>query len=153
MNGSAVRRALTRRGRHIPIAVLAVATVANRSVWPVTVAVIAVLVLDALLDLADRVSAEGDDLAVARDLYVQGDIPLPEFERRVEFILDEDAQQIREVVEEINGVGPETSAALAAEFRDMDALASAPREDLQQAAGVGEQTAEDVAAYLRGGRA
>ena len=150
---NAAVRSLTRRGRHIPIAVLAVATVANNSIWPVTVAVIAVLAIDALLDLHDRMSAGDDDLANARDLYVTGAIPHSEFERRVELILDDDAQQIRAAVEEINGVGPETSAAIASKFRDLDAVSQAPREDLEGVPGVGEKTADAVVEYLRGGSA
>lgn len=150
---NAAVRALTRRGRHIPIAVLAVATVANNSIWPVTTAVIAVLGIDALLDLHDRVSARGNDLAQARDLYVTGEIPLSEFERRLDLILDEDAQQIRAAVEEINGIGPETSAAIASEFRNVEAVEQAPREDLADVPGVGEKKAEAVVEYLRGGSA
>jgi hypothetical protein len=146
---NAALRALTRRGRHIPIAVLAVATVANRSIWPVTAAIIAVLGIEVLLDLHDSASADRD-LEQARDLYVTGEIPHSEFERRVELILDDDAQQIRQAVEEVSGVGPETSAAIAAEFRNVEAVEQAPREDLEDVPNVGEKTAEAVVEYLRG---
>ncbi len=144
-------RTLTRRGRHIPIAVLGIATLANTSIWPVTAAVIAVLGIELAQDLADRFGVEScDDLASARDLYVTGEIPLSEFERRVEMILDDDAQQIRAVVEEVHGVGPETSAAIASRFPDVDALEVAPREDLEDVPGVGEATADALVEHLRG---
>lgn len=97
-----------------------------------------------------RDSNPGEDtVETAREAYVNGDIPLSEFERRAALALDEDAQQIRNTVEQVNGIGPDTSAAIAAEFDSLEELRTASTERLEGVAGVGEKRAEDVLSYVR----
>lgn len=54
-----------------------------------------------------------DDVEAAQWAYSNGGIPLSELERRMDVALDPEAQQLRELVEDVQGVGPETSALLA----------------------------------------
>lgn len=77
-------------------------------------------------------------------LYVEGAISLDEFENRAELILDERAQEIRDVVEEIAGIGPATSAAIAQEFASVDSLRMAKADRLKGIHGIGTSTAEAI---------
>lgn len=87
-------------------------------------------------------------LADARRAYVEGRIDEAEYERRITLLLDRRARRIREVVEEVSGVGPELSAALALRFDSVDDLERASREDLEEIHGVGASTADALLAYL-----
>lgn len=88
------------------------------------------------------------DLERAQRLYQTGDITLDEFERRAELLLDERKQRLRGLAEEINGVGPATSADLAREFDSPDDLRRATPEDLKQISGIGPATAEKIGTQL-----
>jgi hypothetical protein len=86
-----------------------------------------------------------DDVEAVREAYVRGDISEAEMERRLALALDEGRQELRQRVEEVSGVGPETSAAIAHEFRSTDDLAGTDVEDVaDRVHGVGESTAEAV---------
>lgn len=109
------------------------------------------LVLLYLSDSTDETDDEPDsDLARARRAYVDGEIPLAEFEERAGLILDDDARDLRERVEQVNGVGPETSAALAEEFRTVPALARADHDEVTAVHGVGDSTAAAVVGQVQG---
>ena len=82
------------------------------------------------------------ELETARERYVDGEISLDEFESRAELILDDRAQEIREVVEEVSGVGPSTSASIAQEFDDVEKVRRASEERLRAIHGIGPSTAE-----------
>lgn len=88
------------------------------------------------------------DLEAARRAYVEGEIPLSEFERRAELALDERAARVREVVEEVGGVGPSTSANIALAFDSVADLEAADREDLEAVHGVGPSTASAIRDHL-----
>jgi len=82
-----------------------------------------------------------------RDLrsdYVDGEISIEEFERRVGLALDDDARELRDRVESINGIGPETSAAIAESFGDVDAIEDASRDDLEDVRGIGPETSAAI---------
>ncbi|WP_336331136.1 helix-hairpin-helix domain-containing protein [Haloarcula sp. CGMCC 1.2071] len=105
------------------------------------------VILGATGDLEEE---DEPEIAHIRDLYAQGDISLDEFERRAELVLDDEANRIREAVEEVGGIGPETSANVALAFRSEQELQRATVEDLQEVGEVGEQRAEDIASKLGG---
>jgi ERCC4-type nuclease len=91
-----------------------------------------------------------DDAEAARHAYVNGDITEAEMERRLELALDEERQELRRRTEEVSGVGPDTSAALAHEYRTVTELADAPAEEIaDRVHGVGESTAEAVHEVVR----
>lgn len=77
--------------------------------------------------------------------YKIGDISLAEYERQVELHLDPDAQQLRTELEAINGIGPDTSAAIAQKFDSPADLAAADQGELTAVHGVGSTTAAAVA--------
>lgn len=142
------------------IGLVALATVVDGIVrWIVALAALLALVFVAVGVVRDaRADAEATDepdseLARARRAYVDGEIPLTEFEERAGLILDEDARDLRERVEQVNGVGPETSAALAEEFRTTKALARADPDEVTAVHGVGDSTAAAVVHRVRGGKA
>ncbi|EMA43929.1 hypothetical protein C448_09285 [Halococcus morrhuae DSM 1307] len=81
------------------------------------------------------------DVEAARQAYSEGKIPLNEMERRVDIALDPQAKQLRERVEDVNGVGPEISAALSAEYNTTEELATATQSDLERIYGIGPNTA------------
>ena len=85
-----------------------------------------------------------DDPAAARDAYVHGDIDEIELERRLELALDSRAEEIRETVERVDGIGPATSASIAMHFESVDDLRGADREDLEAIHGVGSKTSRAV---------
>lgn len=118
--------------------------------------VLALLVTCVLFVSAAWISQRRDepdtDLGRARLAYVEGNITLAEFERRLEVLLDEQAQEIREVVEEIEGIGPETSAPLARRFDSIEDLATSTREEIEEIHGVGESTSGAIVDALGGDR-
>ena len=81
------------------------------------------------------------DVEAARQAYSEGKIPLDEMERRVDVALDPQAKQLRKRVEDVNGVGPEISAALSAEYNTTEELAIATQSDLERIYGIGPNTA------------
>jgi endonuclease III-like uncharacterized protein len=52
-------------------------------------------------------------------------------------------------VEDVNGVGPQTSKAIAREYESLDGLRASDRERLEGVYGVGEETAEAVLSRVR----
>jgi ERCC4-type nuclease len=70
-------------------------------------------------------------------LYASGEISLHEFERCAELILDDEAERIRNDVEGVNGVAPETSASIALEFDSLEDVESGSREELEDVHGIG----------------
>ncbi|WP_435359513.1 helix-hairpin-helix domain-containing protein [Haloarchaeobius sp. DFWS5] len=103
-------------------------------------------------DLAIGFVQEEDDLDDAeaiRRAYVDGDLTDAEFERELSFALDDDAQEVRATVEEIGGIGPDTSAAIAEEFPTMYQLQKAKYDDLITIHGIGESTAGAVLQQFR----
>jgi predicted flap endonuclease-1-like 5' DNA nuclease len=92
-------------------------------------------------ELRDRVvdddQDDRDEVDAAREAYVAGEIDERELERRLALALDPRADEIRDVVEHVDGVGPATSAAIAQEFDDVDDVREASREDLEDVHGVG----------------
>jgi len=91
---------------------------------------------------------EESDVEAIRGAYVRGEIGVDEMERRLDLALDDRAQQIRERVEEVNGVGPETSAAIAQRFDSWADVVDADRDELEDVHGVGPATAEEIEVTL-----
>jgi ribosomal protein S13 len=84
----------------------------------------------------------------AQRLYANGEITLDELNRRLDLLLDDEADRIRQAVEQVRGVGPETSAAIAYDFRTLQAVRMSTPARLQQVHGVGPSTAEAIADHL-----
>lgn len=76
------------------------------------------------------------------DRHWAGELTLAETEAELETLLDAPQRELRETVEAIDGIGPHTSAALAAEFGTLGALRAASPEEIQRVDGVGEHTVE-----------
>lgn len=76
--------------------------------------------------------------------YIDGEIGEVEMEMRVANALDERAQRIREVVESVHNVGPETAAPVAERFESVDDLRTASPSELTQIHGIGDSTAEAI---------
>jgi ERCC4-type nuclease len=87
----------------------------------------------------------------AKNAYVDGEISLAEMERRLDLALDEQAAEVRESVERVNGIGPDTSAAIAAEFSSLSELQEASRDELEEINGIGGSRADAVLEYLSEG--
>lgn len=90
-----------------------------------------------------------DPVRLAKEKYVAGEIDEQELERRLAIRLDEDKQKVREVVEQVNGVGPSTSSEVALRFETVEALRAASVEELQAVPEVGEARAEAIARRTR----
>jgi endonuclease III-like uncharacterized protein len=96
---------------------------------------------------------DGDDtdrVAELREEYVAGDLTLEEFEDRVALELDDRAQETRQRLERIDGIGPDTSATIARRFRTLDELRDATREEIEDVHGVGPSTSKAVKRALGG---
>ncbi|OLZ39084.1 hypothetical protein A6E15_19160 [Natrinema saccharevitans] len=92
---------------------------------------------------------EEDPADEARRLYQEGLIDELEFERRIGEAVDDEFEKIRLVVEDINGVGPKTSKAIAREYTTIEDLRGTDRERLEDVYGVGEETADAVLERVR----
>lgn len=132
--------------------VLGVIVVVTVEVTPegsiVSAAVLGLAVLAAVTSSRVLDGSERTELDVAADLYVDGEIPLDEFERRAELILDDRAAEIRETVEQVGGVGPVTSSSIAIEFESVDDVSTATVDELRDVHGVGPSTAEAIRDYF-----
>ena len=109
-----------------------------------SLAVVALFVAYAANTAWDRLKRDPDPVDEATRAYESGKIDLEEYESRLEFHLDDRNEQIRRVVEDVNGVGEATSKAIAEEFDSLNELRSADQEELEDVHGVGEKTAEAV---------
>ncbi|APX00184.1 hypothetical protein CHINAEXTREME_20440 (plasmid) [Halobiforma lacisalsi AJ5] len=92
----------------------------------------------------DYFESDPDPVAQARQAYAAGEIDHAEYERRLEFHLDDRNERIRAVVEDVSGVGEEISEAIAREYDSLDDLRESDRERLEGVPGVGAQRAEAV---------
>jgi ERCC4-type nuclease len=94
---------------------------------------------------------ELDDAEAIRRAYVDGNISEAGMERRLVLALDEDRQELRRRVEEVPGVGLDTSTALANEFRSLTELAQVDQEEIaDRVHGVGQSSAEAIQVVIRG---
>jgi ERCC4-type nuclease len=76
-----------------------------------------------------------------RQQYERGEIDERELERRLDVAMDPEADRIRAVAERVNGIGEDTSWAVAAEFDSLREPREASREELEAIPNVGEQRA------------
>lgn len=79
----------------------------------------------------------------ARDRYARGEITLDEFERIAARELPE-VRNLRDELEAINGIGPETSASVVDHFASRSAIENADRDELENVYGVGPETADEI---------
>lgn len=108
----------------------------------------AVTVFTGTIFLQQRVE-ELSPVEQAKQDYNEGRIDAVEFERRLEFHLDDRNDQIKAAVLPVVNVGEDTAEAIAREFESVDELRRADQEDLTAIHGVGESTAETVLARVR----
>jgi hypothetical protein len=107
-----------RFGREGALGILVVVALA-----PSTVSTEASLLGEAGLFLAILIGATGyralieatseSEVETAQRLYAEGEITLDELNRRLDLLLDDEADRIRQAVEEVRGVGPSTAEAVA----------------------------------------
>jgi ERCC4-type nuclease len=79
--------------------------------------------------------------------YERGEIDHAELERRLDVVMDPEADRIREAVERVSGIGEATSWNIAAEFDSLRELREADREEIQRVPNIGEERAaalEDI---------
>ena len=103
------------------------------------------------VEAEDRITLDDDDTDPVEELkrdYEEGRITLAEFEDRVELHLDDRAQETRQRLERIDGIGPETSATIARRFRMLDELREESREEIEDIHGIGPSTSEAVTQEL-----
>lgn len=112
--------------------------------WLGLLLLLAVVALTLASMVRQRLGSDPDPIDEAKAAFATGEIDAAEFDRRLEFHLDDRNDRIRAVVEDVNGVGEATSKAIAREFDSLEALRRADREDLERVYGVGEETAEAV---------
>jgi uncharacterized Ntn-hydrolase superfamily protein len=96
-----------------------------------------------------RLRVEPDPVDDLRDRYVAGDLTLEEFEDRVALELDDRAQETRQRLERIDGIGPETSATIARQYRTLDELRDANHEEIEDVHGIGPSTSKAVKRELQ----
>jgi ERCC4-type nuclease len=97
--------------------------------------------------VADKIRAwrEPDEVEQLQQQRVDGEITQDEFERRLDVVLDEEAQRIQESVEPVPGIGPRTSSHIAEQYDTVDELRKASVDELQDdVAGVGEKRATAI---------
>jgi DNA integrity scanning protein DisA with diadenylate cyclase activity len=87
---------------------------------------------------------ERSDVDAIHDAYVTGEIDVDEMERRLDLALDKRAQQLRDRVERVNGVGLETSAAIAERFDSWRDVVDADRDELEDVHGIGPSTSKAI---------
>jgi len=97
-------------------------------------------------EIYGRVRDESDvgDLAEAHRQYVAGEIDEQELEARIELAVDPRADELRSAVEQVNGVGPATSAAVARRFESIEQVRAADPDELEQVNGVGPDRAAAI---------
>ncbi len=81
--------------------------------------------------------------------YEADRIDVQELEHRLGFHLDDRNETIREVVEQVNNVGEETSEEIAREFESLDQVRRTDREDLTEIHAVADSTSEAVLTRVR----
>ena len=81
------------------------------------------------LELAER----------ARRKFIAEEIPLAEFERRLDVLADDDAAELRRILNSFYGIGERTSFSLAWHFESERAIASATVDELKEVPNVGRQ--------------
>jgi len=84
----------------------------------------------------------------AEHLWETDQIPLADYERRVEQAVDDRHQQILTVTQSVNGIGPKTARALATEFESLDELHRADRDRLEEIHDIGPSTADAIEEHL-----
>jgi len=89
------------------------------------------------VDLDDPQTVEEIQLAYTEDRLSES-----EMERRLDLAVDPRTEQIRNAVEPVSGIGPETALNIAAEFESEHELREASRTDLQKVPNVGPERAE-----------
>lgn len=76
--------------------------------------------------------------------FVDGRIDREEFERRLRFALDNDAEVVRAELTPVDGVGEKRAEELAREFGTVEAVRRASDDDLRSVDGIGEETADAI---------
>ena len=99
---------------------------------------------DGLQRLADWLeeTTEPSPVDEVHQAYLDGEIGEDELENRLEVLVDNRAATIREMADNIDGIGDELSREIAREFDSVADLHAADREALESIEGIGEQRAE-----------
>ncbi|AEH39524.1 helix-hairpin-helix domain-containing protein [Halopiger xanaduensis] len=121
--------------------------------WLSVLIILGAVVLSILSTVKERLSSDPNPtnqrVAELQDKRVDGLIDEQEFERRLEFVLDERNARIRAVVETVPGIGDNRSKAIAREYDDLEDLRESDRERLESVPDIGEQRAENVLERVR----
>ncbi|WP_324664183.1 helix-hairpin-helix domain-containing protein [Haloarcula sediminis] len=86
-----------------------------------------------------------DPVERLHELYKSDEIDEQELERRLSLEMDPRADQIREHVEQVAGVGPVTAREVALSFESVDDLRRAGVDELQSVPNVGPERAAEIA--------
>jgi len=94
--------------------------------------------------LVDRLDTDDEPTPIdgVHQQYINGDIDERELERRLEVLVDDRAATIRDMADDVDGIGEELSRDLAREFDSVAELQGADAGNLQRVEGIGETRAE-----------
>lgn len=83
-----------------------------------------------------------------RQLYKNDEIDRREMERRLDVVMDPEADRIRRAAERVSGIGERTAWDLAAAYPSLRAVREATEEELQQVPNVGSERARAIREQL-----
>lgn len=92
----------------------------------------------------DAVRDGPDELEILKEKRAAEEISQDEFERRLDVLLDDEAERIQAAVEPIPGIGDQRSRYIAERYDSLEGLRSASLEELEQLPDVGEQRAQAI---------
>lgn len=95
----------------------------------------------------DRIQAwrEPEPLEKVHQKYRRGKIDETELERRLDYLMDDRNEQIRQHVEQVGGIGEVTAKEVALSFESVYDLREADRDDLEAVPNVGPKRAKQIA--------
>lgn len=90
---------------------------------------------------------DGDDaVEEVHELYFADEIDEEEMEARLDILVDDRKTTVRDMCDDVEGIGEELSLALAEEFDSAAELHAADSEDLQRVDGIGDERGDDLEA-------
>lgn len=97
----------------------------------------------------DAVREQPDELELLQEKRVAEELSQDEFERRLEVLVDDEAERIQEAVKPIPGIGPDRSRYISEQYDTLEELRSASLEELERLPDVGEQRAQAIKERLQ----
>ncbi|EMA01827.1 hypothetical protein C437_15446 [Haloarcula vallismortis ATCC 29715] len=94
--------------------------------------------------VVDRLESNEPELTPVEQVhqaYVEGDLSEAELERRLEVLVDDRARVVRDMADDVDGIGEELSREIAREFDSVADLRAADAGDFRAVDGIGEKRA------------